>query len=112
MSSYGGYVVETFVTLLAVCALAVAVLWGARRIGVGRPVGPMELLGRLPLDARRSICLVRVGARVFVVGVGDGTFTKLGEIGADALSPLEPGTSGKDFGQRLGRVLRRKEGDE
>ena len=62
------------------CALALVVLWGARRLGVGRPSGPIELCGHLPLDARRSIYLVRVGAQVFIVGVGEGGFTKLGEL--------------------------------
>ena len=80
------YLVETFVTLVAVCALAVAVLWGARRLGIGRPSGPIELCGHLPLDARRAIYLIRVGEQVFIVGVGEGGFTKLGEMPADAMS--------------------------
>jgi flagellar biogenesis protein FliO len=84
--------VETFITLLAVCALAFVVLYGARRLGIGRPSGPIELYGQLPLDARRAIYLVRVGANVFVVGVGEGGFTKLGEIPAADLParPAEP----------------------
>lgn len=110
MSSYGGYVIETFVTLLAVCALAVLVLWGARRVGVGRPRGPIELLGHLPLEARRGIYLVRVAAQVFVVGVGEGGFTKLGEIPLSALPPVEVGR-GAVFGDVLARVMKRKEGD-
>lgn len=77
-----GYLIETFVTLLGVSALAVVVLWGARRLGVGRPSGPIELCGHLPLDARRAIYLVKVGEQVFIVGVSEGGFTKLGEIAA------------------------------
>jgi flagellar protein FliO/FliZ len=76
------YLIETSVTLAAVCALALVVLWGARRLGIGRPSGPIELCGHLPLDARRSIYLVRVGTQVFIVGVGEGGFTKLGELAA------------------------------
>jgi flagellar protein FliO/FliZ len=88
-SSYTGYLVETFVTLLAVCALAFIVLWGARRLGIGRANGPIELYGHLPLEGRRAIYLVKVGAQVFVVGVGEGGFTKLGEIPAkDLPAPL------------------------
>src|ERR1019366_7545657 len=97
MSAYTSYLVETFVTLLAVCAVAFVVLYGARRMGMGRSSGGIELVGRLPLDARRSIVLVRVGAQVFLVGVADGGFTKLGEIAASDLpapAPAEPpGTS-------------------
>jgi flagellar protein FliO/FliZ len=94
MSPYGSYLVETLITLMAVCAIAFAVLYGARRLGIGRPTGGIELVGRLPLDARRSIVLVRVGAHVFIVGVGDGGFTRLGRlpvaeipVGAPAESP-------------------------
>ncbi len=110
MAPYGGYVIETFVTLLAVCALAVLVLWGARRVGIGRPSGPIELLGHLPLEARRGIYLVKVGAQVFVVGVGEGGFTKLGEIPADAL-PVVESSAGATFGDVLSRVLKRKAGN-
>jgi len=109
VSPYGGYVVETLVTLLAICGLAVLVLWSARRAGIGRPSGPIELLGHLPLEARRSIYLVKVGAQVFVVGVGEGGFTKLGELPAEALPAVEP-RAGTAFGEVLSRVLGRKEG--
>ena len=106
MSPYAGYLVETFVTLLAVCALAVLVLWGARRLGIGRPSGPIELRGHLPLDARRSIYLVKVGDAVFVVGVGEGGFTKLGEIPASSL-PAAEAAKGAAFADVLAKVLGR-----
>jgi len=86
MGAYGGYIVQTFVTLLAVCALAYAVLYGARRLGLGRPRGPISLVGQLPLDARRSIYLVKVADQVIVVGASEAGFTKLGELPADAPS--------------------------
>jgi len=106
VSPYAGYLVETFVTLVAVCALAFVVLWGARRLGIGRPSGPIELRGHLPLDARRAIYLVKVGAQVFVVGVGEGGFTKLGEIPASDLPAAQPSSS-TAFGDVLARVLSR-----
>src|SRR4029077_16043189 len=73
-----GYLIETCGTALGVCALAVLVLWSARRLGVGRPSGPIELCGHLPLDARRAIFLVKVGEEVFIVGASEGGFTTLG----------------------------------
>jgi flagellar protein FliO/FliZ len=85
VSPYAGYVLQTLATLAVVCALAAALLWGARRAGVGRPSGPISLVGRLPLEARRSIYLVRVGEVVLVVGAGEGGFTKLGEVSASSL---------------------------
>jgi flagellar protein FliO/FliZ len=99
------YLIETSVTLAAVCALALVVLWGARRLGVGRPSGPIELCGHLPLDARRSIYLVRVGAQVFIVGVGEGGFTKLGEIAASEV-PEGASTRESPFADILARALK------
>lgn len=101
MGSYTTYIVETFVTLAIVCGLAYAVLFGARRLGLGRARGPIELVGQLPLDARRFIYLVRVGGQVYVVGAGEGGFTKLGELEAGSL-PKEP--AGPGFAEILGRV--------
>jgi flagellar biogenesis protein FliO len=109
VSSYAGYLIETFVTLVAVCALAYVVLWGARRLGVGRPRGPIELYGHLPLDARRAIYLVKVGPQVLVVGVGEGGFTKLGEIAATELPRVEA-SAGATFPEVLARALARKDG--
>jgi flagellar biogenesis protein FliO len=112
VSSYAGYLIETFVTLVAVCALAFVVLWGARRLGIGRPSGPIELRGHLPLDARRAIYLVKVGAQVFVVGVGEGGFTKLGELPAGDLPESAP-ASRSSFGDVMSRALsspRKKDG--
>ncbi len=85
MGSYAGYLVETFVTLLAVCGLAFVVLYGARRLGIGRPRGPIQLVGQLPLDARRAIYLVQVGGQVLVVGASEAGITKLGEVDAKDL---------------------------
>jgi flagellar biogenesis protein FliO len=105
--SYAAYLVETFVTLLAVCALAVAVLWGARRIGLGRPSGPIELVGHLPLDARRAVYLVRVGAQVFVIGMGESGMMKLGELPASDLP--EAAARGPTFGDLMARVRARRD---
>ena len=102
------YLIETSITLAAVCALALVLLWGARRLGVGRPSGPIELCGHLPLDARRSIYLVRVGAQVFIVGVGEGGFTKLGELAASEVAHQEGAAAagGAPFSEVLARVLK------
>jgi flagellar biogenesis protein FliO len=107
VSPYSGYLVETFVTLLGVCALAVVVLWAARRLGAARPSGPLELRGVLPLDARRAIYLIKVGEVMFVVGVGDGGFTKIGEIPARDLPAGEPAQA-TAFADVLARMLRSK----
>jgi flagellar biogenesis protein FliO len=81
----GRYVVETIVTLLFVAGLAIVVLLVARRGGMGRALGPLSLAGRLVLDARRAIYLVRVGDTLYVVGASEAGLTKLGELAGDAL---------------------------
>jgi flagellar protein FliO/FliZ len=104
MGSYAGYLVETFVTLLAVCGLAFVVLYGARRLGVGRPRGPIQLVGQLPLDARRAIYLVQVGGQVLVVGASEAGITRLGELSAGDL-PAADTSGAAPFGDVLARVL-------
>src|SRR4051794_37890483 len=108
MGSYAGYLVETFVTLLAVCGLAFVVLYGARRLGIGRPRGPIQLVGQLPLDARRAIYLVQVGSQVLVVGASEAGITKLGEVAASDLPKSEAPATDMPFGDVLARVLRTK----
>lgn len=105
MGPYAGYLLETFVTLLAVCGLAFVVLYGARRLGIGRPRGPIQLVGQLPLDARRAIYLVQVGGQVLVVGASEAGITKLGEVPATDLPTGELAASAPPFGDVLARVL-------
>ncbi len=100
------YVIETLVTLLAVVALALLVLAAARRLGIGRPAGPIELVGRLPLDGRRAVYLVRVGKRVFVLACSEAGLASLGEVDASIIpEPSNRGPSG--FSEVLARALGR-----
>jgi flagellar biogenesis protein FliO len=93
--------------LVAIVVLATLVLYAARRLGVGRPGGPLELVGRLPLDGRRAVYLVRVGKTVYVLGASEAGIHKIGELhehdleGLD-LSAAEPRRS---FAQALGRAI-------
>jgi flagellar biogenesis protein FliO len=110
MSPLASYVAETLITLLAVIALAVLVLYGARRVGIGRPSGPVQLVGRLPLDGRRAVYLVRVTNTVYVLGASEAGLTKLGEITADEASQLRvEDPSGPAFSEILSRALGRKQ---
>jgi flagellar biogenesis protein FliO len=85
------YVVQTTVTLVGVAALAFVLLYGARRAGLGRPTGPVDLIGRLPLEGRRSVYLVRVESTIFVVGSSETGLVKLGELPAERpTSPEAP----------------------
>jgi flagellar protein FliO/FliZ len=96
--------VETLLTLVAVVAVAVVVLAAARRLGVGAPSGPMELVGRLPLDARRVIYLVRVGSQVLVVGGSEAGLVKLSEVPKGEILDGAP-VQKSAFGAVLARAL-------
>ncbi len=80
MSAMTSYLLQTLLVLGIVCVFAVVALYGARRVGVARAHGPIELLGSLPLEARRSVYLLRVGDKVFLVGASESGFTKIGEL--------------------------------
>jgi flagellar biogenesis protein FliO len=80
------YVVQTVMTLAGVGALALLLVFGARRAGVGRATGPLSVVGRLPLDARRAVYLVRVGRTIYVIGASETGLVKLGEIPETELS--------------------------
>ncbi|MEO8877950.1 MAG: flagellar biosynthetic protein FliO [Polyangiaceae bacterium] len=108
MGPYASYLVETLATLVAVSVLAYALLYSARKFGVGRASGAIRLVGRLPLDARRSIVLVKVGSQVLVVGVGDGGFTKLGEMPASDV-PAETEMPSSTFAEVIARALKKKD---
>ena len=106
MGPYGSYLVETVLMLVVVSALAFFAMVLAKRVGVGRAHGPIELVGQLPLDARRGLYLVKVGSRVFLVGVGEGGFSKLGEVPASEVPAGEkPATSFSDI---FARALNKK----
>ena len=109
MGSYAGYLIETLVTLVVVCAAAFAVLYGARKLGVGRPSGPVSLAGQLPLDGRRAIYLVRVGAQVIIVGASEAGLTKLGEMPASEL-PAQANEPTSSFATALARAMGRDTG--
>ena len=108
MSPVATYIVETLVTLLGVVVLAVVVLYGGRRLGIGRPSGPLELVGRLPLDGRRAVYLVRVGKLVYVVGASEGGLTRLGELAADAVPESDLGPAAPRFADILAKMARRE----
>ncbi|MBX3128296.1 MAG: flagellar biosynthetic protein FliO [Polyangiaceae bacterium] len=110
MSPVTRYVLETVVTLLAIIALGALVLFAARRAGVGRVAGPLSLVGRLPLDGRRAIYLVRVGKTVIVVGASEAGLSKLGELSDEGLELDDaPVPAASPFAAILARALRRSD---
>ncbi|MEM1415752.1 MAG: flagellar biosynthetic protein FliO [Myxococcota bacterium] len=91
---YGAALLQGLLSLGAVCLLAWVLLrWGARyRLGVGGRGRHLEVIERVPLDARRALVLVRVGESVLLLGVGEGAAPRLikelppGELPADSVA--------------------------
>lgn len=109
MGAAASWLGETVLVLGVVCGLAWATLWLARRAGLVRASGPLELLGSLPLEPRRAVHLVKVGETVFVVGACEAGLTKLGELGAADLPPAAPRE--RTFGEVLARLSSRGSAD-
>ncbi|MBK8692510.1 MAG: FliO/MopB family protein [Deltaproteobacteria bacterium] len=71
--SLGAALAQTLLVLGAVCALAWWVLRQAARRGVGRsPAGVITVVDRVALDPRRTLFVVRVGAKALLLGGSDG----------------------------------------
>jgi flagellar biogenesis protein FliO len=87
-SALGAYLFESALVLLVVGALGWLVSYWARRAGVARATGSLELLARLPLEARRAVYVVRVLDQILILGASDTGLAKLGELPESALSEL------------------------
>jgi flagellar biogenesis protein FliO len=71
---YGASLLQALLALAAVSFIAwLALRAMARMAGRGRLPGHIQVLERTALDARRSLYLVRVGERAWLVGAGEGT---------------------------------------
>jgi hypothetical protein len=88
VSPVASYLIETSVTLLGVVVVAAVLIYGARKRGFGRASGPLDLVGRLPLDGQRAVYLVRIGPIVYVIGASEAGLTKIGELPESDIGPL------------------------
>ncbi len=83
--SYGWMLAKTLLALVFVCVLAYVLLrWGLPRLFRPGPTGrKLELLGRLPLEGRRAVYLVRVLDKAYVLAAGEGGMEVLDELPAE-----------------------------
>jgi flagellar biogenesis protein FliO len=82
----GGSLALYFLSLGVVCLAAYGLLrWMGRR-GIGRGTGVFKIVGRCVLEPRRTVYLIAVAERCFMVGVGDGAMTLLAELDAAAVA--------------------------
>ena len=71
MTSYQSYVIEALVALFALVIAALFFVVLARRIGIVRASGGLELRAQLPLDARRTLYVVTIGPHAMVLGASE-----------------------------------------
>jgi flagellar protein FliO/FliZ len=90
LPSLGGSLAVSFLSLGLVCFLAyVGLHWLARR-GAGGGSSGIRLLSRLPLEPKRSLCVVEVAGRLFLIGcseTGVALISELDKCQAPILSP-------------------------
>lgn len=90
MSALGAYVLQTVVTLAVLLLLAFGLVQLQRKATSSGARGPLELWGRLPLDARKTVYLVKVGEQVLVLGASEAGVRLLTTLAAKDLPATEP----------------------
>jgi flagellar biosynthetic protein FliO len=111
LPSLGGSLALSFLSLGLVCLLAyVALRWLSRR-GVGQGAGPIRIVGRCPVEPKRSIYVVEAAGRCFLVGASDGGMNLIAELDpkqlpAAVLGPVATarGMAGARFAPVLARL--------
>ena len=105
-AGYGALLFQTMLVLAGVCALAfVSLRWGLRRFvsADGRDHGAMQVVARLPVEPRRSVLVVKVGARHLILGSSEAGFQALGELDDDEALQFQRGE--RDERRSFGDVL-------
>ncbi len=100
-SALSTYLLESALVLAAVLGLAGFVSFLARRAGVARGASSLELLARLPLEARRSVYVVRVLDQVLILGASETGLAKLGELPPGAVSEFRKAPAASSWGALL-----------
>jgi flagellar biosynthetic protein FliO len=84
LPSFAGSLALSFVSLGVVCLLAyVGLRWLSRR-GVGGSGGAIRVVARCSIEPRRTVVVVRVAERCFLLGIGEGPMALLAELDASA----------------------------
>ena len=120
---YGSTEIDFFMSLVKVAvalaftlALLVAAVWFLKRFLSVRSVpglsgGSISILELQYIGPRKSIALVRIAERVFIIGISDQSMSTLGELSPDDIAKLPDNTpSSAGFSSILKRFTR--SGDE
>jgi flagellar protein FliO/FliZ len=109
LPGFGGSLALSLLSLGLVCLAAyLSLRWLSRR-GADRSGGHIRVVERCFLEPRRSVYLLEVGGRCFLVGVGEGAMSLLAELDRTALPTEGVGETGRSsvLADVLTRVLRR-----
>jgi flagellar biosynthetic protein FliO len=112
LPSYGSFLAVSFLSLGLVCLLAYLVLRWLGRLGGGRGGGPMRVLATCALAPRRTLHIVEVTGRYFLIGAGEGATSLIAELDAASLAAwLTDGRQPRSpFADTLARVMGRPRG--
>ena len=89
----GASIFQTVVMFAAVCALAAMTLkLGARRWQPAAD-GPLKVVARVPIEPRRSVIVLQIGARAVVVGSSEAGLQPLAELGAEEIGDFLTATN-------------------
>jgi flagellar biosynthetic protein FliO len=110
LPGFGSSLALSLVSLGLVCIVAFVVLRWLGRKAHFQADDCIRVLGRSSLEPRRSVYLIEVGGRCFLIGVGDGPMSLLAEVDKAAVPVVEgsAGRSGSTFAEILSRVTRRR----
>jgi flagellar biogenesis protein FliO len=81
--------IESLSAVLLVVLLLAAAAFVLQRTGPRRAMGPVELLARLPLEARRSVYVIRVVDQILIIGSSEAGLSKLGDVPEAARGALQ-----------------------
>ncbi|MEZ4459415.1 MAG: flagellar biosynthetic protein FliO [bacterium] len=101
--NYGALFLRLTLVLAGVCVLAwVSLRWGLKRYQPAT-TGPVKVRARVPVEPRRSILLIEIGEKVFVVASTEHGMTNLGTLAA-ADVPQTTDVSAVRFSDALARL--------
>lgn len=97
-AGYGELMLTSLLVLVVVCVVAWAALRWLGRWMEGRRVGSgVTVVGRVPLEPRRSLYVVEAGGRRLLIGSSEGGVTLLTELDAEAV-PVDAKPAARSFG--------------
>jgi len=110
LPSFGELIIKSIIAVVIVSLVIVFFFWYIR--GFLRRVGGSELIkviDRVYLDTRRFLCVVKVGERYFLLGVGEGGINFIAELEKVASTEGEEVAFKSSFRKQLEKLLGKRD---